>query len=91
MMTEPQVLPHQLILDDRRRLAVSGVSDVDSFDDNTVVAHTALGELTIKGKGLHICRLNTETGDLTMEGHVDLLEYSDTQPHKGGRLRRLFK
>ncbi len=91
MTSDLQTLPHQLVLDDRRRLAVSGVSQVDSFDDHAVIAHTSLGELTIKGSALHICRLNTETGDLTMEGHVDSLEYNDPQPAKGHFLKRWFR
>ncbi len=90
MMTDTAPMPHQLLLDDRRRLSLSGVSDVDSFDDTAVIAHTALGDLTVKGQGLHICRLNTETGDLTLEGQVDLLEYTESKP-RGGLLRRWFK
>lgn len=90
MPTDSANMPHQLILDDRKRLSVSGVSDVDSFDDNTVIAHTTLGDLTVKGEGLHICRLNTETGDLSLEGHIRCMEYSEAQP-RGGRLRRWFK
>ena len=84
-------LPHQLVLDDRRRLTVSGVSDVDSFDDNTVVAHTNLGELTVRGHELHICRLNTESGELSLEGHIDALDYSDVQLKKDGFWRRWFR
>ena len=61
-------IPHQLMLEDRQRLTVSGVSDVDSFDDTAIVVYTDMGELTIKGEGLHISRLNVETGDLKVEG-----------------------
>ena len=52
-------LPHHLVLEDRRALTVSGVSDVDSFDELTVVIYTEMGELTVKGQGLHICLLYT--------------------------------
>lgn len=90
-MTESHTMPHQVILNDRRELTVSGVSDVDSFDDGVVVAHTALGELTVKGSGLHILRLSTETGDLSLEGQIDTLEYSNARPQKGGLLGRLFR
>ena len=90
MTTDSPVVPHQLILDDRRRLSLSGVSDVDSFDDHTITAHTSLGDLTVKGHGLHICRLNTETGDLSLEGHVDTLEYTESVS-RGGLLRRWFR
>lgn len=91
MTTDSHPLPHQLLLDDRRHLSVSGVSEVDSFDDTLVVAHTALGELTVKGHELHISRLNTETGDLSLEGQVDVLEYNESKPRKGGRLRSWFR
>ena len=64
-------LPHHLVLEDRRALTVSGVSDVDSFDELTVVIYTEMGELTVKGQGLHINRLNVETGDLTLEGTIE--------------------
>ena len=70
-------IPHQLMLEDRQRLTVSGVSDVDSFDDTAIVVYTDMGELTIKGEGLHISRLNVETGDLKVEGSVQALTYAE--------------
>ena len=81
-------MPHQLILEDRRALTVSGVSDVDSFDELTVVVYTDLGELTVKGENLHINRLNLESGELMLEGHIQSLVYTDSLADcssKGGR------
>ena len=66
-------MPHHVILEDRRALTVSGVSDVDSFDELTVIIYTDMGELTVKGEGLHINRLNIETGELTLEGMIQSL------------------
>jgi sporulation protein YabP len=60
-------LPHNLILEDRRLLTVSGVSDVDSFDEQTVVIFTDKGELTVRGRDLHINKLSVEIGELLME------------------------
>ena len=57
-------LSHNLILKERKSLNISGVLDVDSFDDNAVVAYTDLGELTIKGSNLHINKINLDSGDL---------------------------
>lgn len=93
-MTETKAtvqMPHHLILEDRRALTVSGVSDVDSFDELTVIIYTDLGELTVKGEGLHINRLNIETGDLTLEGHIYSLTYTEVQSRSGGFFGRLFK
>lgn len=84
-------MPHHLILEDRRALTVSGVSDVDSFDELTVIVYTDMGELTVKGEGLHINRLNIETGELTLEGLVHSLTYTEVQSRSGGFFGRLFK
>lgn len=82
-------LPHQLILQDRKCLELTGVSDVDSFDDTVVVAYTGLGELTIRGRGLHVRQLNLDGGSLSVEGQIDSLLYSDLK--KGGLLGRLLR
>ena len=79
-------LPHNLILEDRRLLTVSGVSDVDSFDEQTVVIFTDKGELTVRGKDLHINKLSVEIGELLMEGQIVSLTYSDEQPKSSGFL-----
>ncbi len=84
-------MPHQLILEDRRALTVSGVSDVDSFDEVTVTVYTDMGELTVKGEGLHINRLNIETGELTLEGSIQSLTYAEVPSRSGGFFGRLFK
>ena len=59
--------PHNIIMEDRRRLTVTGVTDVDSFDEQTVVVYCETGELAIRGEGLHISRIDVETGDLNLE------------------------
>ena len=82
--------PHQMIVQDRKLLEMTGVSDVDSFDENTVVAYTSLGELTVRGRGLHIRRLDLESGSLSLEGYVDTLSYSDAT-RSGGFFGRLLR
>lgn len=84
-------LPHHVILEDRRKLTVTGVSDVDSFDELTVVVYTALGELTVKGENLHINRLSIESGELTLEGEIQALSYTEVHSRTGGFFGRLFK
>ncbi len=84
-------MPHNLVLEDRRLLTVSGVSDVDSFDEETVIVFTDLGELTVKGTNLHINRLSVEVGELTVEGNIGALIYSDDAPKGGGFFSRVFR
>lgn len=84
-------MPHNLVLEDRRLLTVSGVSDVDSFDEETVVVFTDLGELTVRGSNLHINRLSVEVGELTVEGNISALIYSDEAPKSGGFFSKVFR
>lgn len=84
-------MPHNLILEDRRLLTVSGVSDVDSFDEQTVVVFTDKGELTVRGRNLHINKLSVEIGELLMEGQIVSLTYSDEQPKSTGFFSKVFR
>lgn len=86
--TEP-MRPHQVILQDRRQLEMTGVTDVDSFDDTSIKAYTALGVLTVSGSGLHIRHLDLENGLLALEGQIDTLAYADVV--RGGFFSRLFR
>ena len=80
-----------LVMENRNRLTVSGVSDVDSFDEQTVVIFTQMGELTVRGSDLHIINLSVDSGELSLEGTVNSLTYSDEQPGKGGFFSRVFR
>ena len=82
-------MPHNLILEDRKKLVVSGVEDVDSFDEQTVVAYTAVGELMIKGEGLHINKLSLETG--TLDGEIASLTYTENRSSNGSFFSKLFR
>lgn len=86
-----QKLPHNLILKDRHELSVSGVLDVDSFDEQAVVIYTDSGELSIQGTNLHINKINLDSGDLTLDGHVSSLVYSEKQQKNQGLFAKLFK
>ena len=92
-MTDERIrnMPHHLILEGRARLSISGVEDVESFDESGVVCRTSKGTLVVKGSGLHVDRLNLEGGELSVEGCVDGLLYEDSAQNKGGGFfSRLF-
>ncbi len=84
-------MPHNIILENRKTLTAAGVSDVDSFDEQSVVAYTDLGELTIRGNNLHINKLSVETGELVLEGEISSMSYSENQSSGGGFFSRLFR
>ncbi len=85
------VLPHNIILKDRSNLTVTGVTDVDSFDETAIVAYTDMGELTIKGSDLKINKLSTETGELSVDGTVQALSYLDNAPKSTSFFSKVFR
>ena len=90
MPNEPnRTLPHELRLDNRSKLSVSGVSEVESFDETTVVLHTARGVLIIRGENLHLQTLSIDGGQVAVSGTLDSLSYEEPQK-TGGFFRRLF-
>lgn len=90
MPNEPnRTLPHELRLDNRSKLSVSGVSEVESFDETTVVLHTARGVLIIRGENLHLQTLSIDGGQVAVSGTIDSLSYEEPQK-TGGFFRRLF-
>lgn len=69
---------HHLELDNRKKLCMTGISDVISFDLNKVVLETDYGMLTIKGNDLHVNQLSVEKGALDIDGKIHALEYAET-------------
>ena len=92
-MTEnkDRLIEHNLILKDRKEISLTGVTDVDSFDENSVVAYTNYGELTISGNNLHIGALDTEKGELSIDGEISSLCYLDNRPKSEGFFRKVFR
>jgi sporulation protein YabP len=83
-------LPHSIQLEERHRLAVTGVSEVLSFDENEVIMDTSLGLLTVEGEGLHVEKLSLDMGELSLEGSIQSLCYSHDRQKKGSFWSRVF-
>ena len=82
-------LPHALTLDGRRLLTMTGVTEVESFDEQMVVLHTTKGVLVIRGQGLHLQLLSLDGGQVHVDGTVSSLTYEDGAV-TGGFFSRLF-
>lgn len=81
---------HHILLESRNNLTISGVEEVESFDDSSITMHTNQGTLVVQGEGLHIEKLSLDGGDLKVEGQVDSLSYENTTHNQGGFWSRLF-
>lgn len=81
---------HNIIMENREKISMSGIKKVDNFDDQTIILLTEMGELTIKGENLHISKMDVDTGDLKVTGKIYGLIYNETQ--KGSSIfKRLIK
>ena len=74
----------------RSHLSVTGVEDVDRFDENEIVMTTAEGALVVTGENLHIGKLSIDGGELHVDGRIDSLSFEDAPAGRGGFLSRLF-
>lgn len=85
---------HMVTLTERERISVTGVLEVLSFDEESVVADTERGILIIRGLGLHVNKLNLDDGLLGVDGEIDALEYSESYgltKGKGSLFGKIFK
>ena len=83
-------LSQRIELTGRERLTVTGVEDVERFDELSVVMHTAAGVLVVSGEDLHIGKLSLEGGELYVDGRITSISYEDTPNRQGGFFSRLF-
>ena len=81
-----------IVLENRSKLSITGVNDVLSFDDQIVIVDTELGMLTIKGEDLRINKLSLDTTEVTIDGTINSLNYSEKQSKgSAGFLGKIFK
>lgn len=96
-MAEDKKIPekdHQNItLRDRKKLMITGVHNVESFNEECIVVDTELGILVVRGVDMHINKLDVESSALDVEGEIAVIEYLDqTVPQrKSGFLSGLFR
>ena len=81
---------HHVALEERRRLVISGVEDVERFDEGCIIMSTCAGTLIVTGENLHIGKLSLDGGELHVDGRIDAVSYEDNTGDQGGFFRRLF-
>jgi len=84
---------HSLQIDRRENVTISGVLDVISFDEESVIAETEMGIIVIRGANLHVKRINLESGELIIAGEIDGLNYENASSGTRAKsfMGRLFK
>ena len=81
--------PHKLTLNERQKLTMTGVSEVVSFDETSVVLHTDLGALIVEGQELKLKNLSPDGGQVAIEGSISGLYYEEPRQSRSfwGRKR----
>ena len=72
---------HKLSMDNRKRLTLTGIKDVVSFDLTQILLESTLGMIHIKGSDIKVTRLSLEKGEVDIEGTVDSIVYSDVKDY----------
>ena len=84
-------IDHNVIIDARRKISLSGIKDVLSFDDETAVLVTVMGKMTVKGENLRIVSFDNESGSLTADGKIHAVVYMSDEERQGGFFSKLFR
>jgi sporulation protein YabP len=84
---------HSVTIDRRNAVLVTGVLDVISFDEETIISETEMGVFIIRGANLHVNRLHLDSGELSVDGEIVSVAYEDNGIGKGKNsiLSKLFK
>lgn len=68
---------HHITIEGRQRIHATGILSVDFFSDELITAQTDLGQLNIKGEGLHIETISKESGEVWITGKPSALSYAE--------------
>ena len=84
---------HSLQIDRREKVTVSGMIDVISFDEESVIGETEMGIIVIRGANLHVNKISLDSGELSVSGEIDAITYENPGgPAKAkSLLGKLFK
>ncbi|MDR3178956.1 MAG: sporulation protein YabP [Oscillospiraceae bacterium] len=92
-MTEPKTLskPHTLVLENKKKLQLTGITDVGNFNEYSITIYIDDGELCIKGENLHIESISLEKGEASLNGQITSVSYVEIEPRSAGFFSKIFK
>lgn len=84
---------NDIALRSRQHIDITGVREVQSFDENSVVMTTCCGDMSVDGEGLKIGTLDTDRGIVSVDGKISAIVYYDDcgEDKKKGFFGRMFK
>ena len=76
-------LPHKLTLEERKKLTMTGVTEVLRFEETAVLLRTVQGNMLIQGRELKLRTLSLEGGQVAVEGRISALDYEEPRVREG--------
>jgi len=81
-----------VIVENRNKVTITGVEQVESFNENIIILMTVKGGMTIKGEGLNVGKLNLDDGNVKIDGIINGIFYNDKDSsQKGNLIGKIFK
>lgn len=71
-----------LSLENRKKLIITGIIEVISFNEDQINLNTNLGTLDIKGRSLKMNKLDVQNGQVIIIGNINSCIYTNNQPKK---------
>ena len=84
-------LNHNITIQERKSIMITGVKKIDSFDNEEFLLETTMGNIIIKGSELEIIKLDTYQGSVSIKGSVNSVTYTDNLKKEEGVFSKLFK
>ena len=82
---------HSVHIDNRMRINITGVMDVESFNEQDVILLTEAGPMNVAGSNLHLSKLNLEDGQICIEGEILALDYEPPETERRGLFGRVLR
>lgn len=85
---------HSISLLERKNLVITGVKKIENFDNNQFILETIMGFMIVKGEGLELVKLDTLSGNVSIKGLVNGINYVEESSKKEKEesiFSRLFK
>ena len=82
---------HSVVINQRENIKISGIVDVESFDEGEIVLYTSEGGIVLLGEDFKINKLSVDTGELEIEGYLNEIKYTNSIQSGGNFWSKIFK
>lgn len=84
---------HEIKIVDRKRIHMTGIKKITSFDHEEFLLESNMGVILLKGEELEIIKLDTHDGNVAIKGKITSMIYMDgkEKAKEESLLSKLFK